>query len=101
MEEILLEQLLIVNLQKKAFSMVEVLITNERTETFSNKILKILVDKFPSLKFNFDLEDFNETYPCGHSVLRVEGNLIKINSIIKIVKSYNIECQLLEDRICS
>ena len=88
------------NLLKKIFDMVEVFITNVKSEILSKEILQFLENKYPNLKFNFDLEDFNELYPCGHSILRIEGETINTNSISKQLKSKAIECELLEDKIC-
>ena len=80
--------------------MVEVLITNVKSECHSKEIIQFLENSYPTLKINFDLEDFNKPYPCGHSVLRVEGVLIDIKSISKQLKAKGIKCELLEDKIC-
>lgn len=80
--------------------MVEVLITNVKSETLSNEILNLLKLKHPLLKINFDLEDFNKPYPCGHSVLRIEGDFIDTNLITKFLQGIGVECDLLEERAC-
>tara|TARA_R110002051_G_scaffold66515_12_gene120520 strand:- start:16021 stop:16296 length:276 start_codon:yes stop_codon:yes gene_type:complete len=80
--------------------MVEVLITNVISECYSKEIIQFLEHIYPTLKINFDLEDFNKPYPCGHSILRVEGELIDIKSITKQLKAKEIKCELLEDKIC-
>ena len=88
------------NLLKKIFDMVEVFITNVKSEILSKEILQFLENKYPNLKFNFDLEDFNEPYPCGHSILRIEGKAIDTNSIVIQLKFKGIECELLDDKTC-
>lgn len=88
------------NLHKSVFNMVEVFITNVKSECLSKEILQLLENEYPKLESNFDLEDFNKPYPCGHSILRIEGKIINIKSIFKRLKSKGIECELLEDKIC-
>ena len=80
--------------------MVEVLITNVKSEILSTEILQFLEKEYPQLKFNFDLEDFNKPYPCGHSILRIEGKIIDTYSITQQLKSKKIECELLVAKIC-
>ncbi len=80
--------------------MVDVVITNVKSECHSEEILQFLKNEYPTLKINFDLEDFNKPYPCGHSILRIEGDLINTNTIVQELKSKGIECDLLEDKIC-
>ena len=80
--------------------MVEVFMTNVKSEILSTEILQFLENGYPKLKFNFDLEDFNRPYPCGHSILRIEGKTIDTNSITQQLKSKGIECELLADKIC-
>ncbi|AIY15038.1 hypothetical protein M667_18760 [Cellulophaga baltica NN016038] len=80
--------------------MVDVVITNVKSECHSEEILQFLKNEYPTLKINFDLEDFNKPYPCGHSILRIEGELFNTNTIVQELKSQGIECDLLEDKIC-
>ncbi|MDW7691771.1 hypothetical protein R9C00_16500 [Flammeovirgaceae bacterium SG7u.111] len=80
--------------------MVEVFITNIKPEILSKEMLRFLENEHPNLKINFDLEDFNEPYPCGHSILRIEGKIIDTNSFVQQLKNKGIECELLEDKIC-
>ena len=74
--------------------------TNIKTEILSIEILQFLESEYPQSKINFDLEDFNKPYPCGHSILRIEGKFIDTNSITRQLKNKGIECELLEDKIC-
>lgn len=80
--------------------MVEVFITNVQSKCHSEEILQFLKNNYPTLKNNFDLEDFNKPYPCGHSILRIEGELIDSNIIVQELKNKGIKCKLLEDNIC-
>ena len=66
--------------------MVEVFMTNIQSEILSKEILMLLEGNYPSLEINFDLEDYNKPYPCGHSILRIEGTFINSDSIIFIIK---------------
>ncbi|WP_405381936.1 hypothetical protein [Maribacter sp. LLG6340-A2] len=81
--------------------MVEVLITNVKSEILATEILEFLENKHPNLRMNFDLEDFNKPYPCGHSILRIEGKSIAIHTIELQLKSKGIKCRVLEDTICT
>ena len=80
--------------------MVEVFIINVKSETLSKEVLRFLESHYPNLKINFDLEDFNKPYPCGHSILRVEGEFIDTYCITQQLKMIGIESNLLEDKIC-
>ena len=80
--------------------MVEVFITNVKSEILSIEILQFLEKNYPQVEFNFDLEDFNKPYPYGNSILRNEGKVIDINSIAQQLKSKGIKCELLGDEIC-
>ncbi|MDO6675868.1 hypothetical protein Q4517_09950 [Tenacibaculum sp. 1_MG-2023] len=46
------------------------------------------------------MEDFNKPYPCGHSILRIEGKVIDTNLITQQLRSKGIKCELLEDKTC-
>jgi len=80
--------------------MVEVFITNVKSECNSEEILQFLENNYPTLKINFDLEDFNKPYPCGHSILRIEGELIDTITIVQQLKGKGIKCKILEDKTC-
>jgi len=67
--------------------MVEVFITNVKSEILSIEILQFLEKEYPQIEFIFDLEDFNKPYPCGHSILRIEGKVIDTNSITQQLRS--------------
>jgi len=89
------------NWYKKIFNMVEIFITNIKSENRSREILQFLESKFPNLHINFDLEDFNKPYPCGHSILRTEGELIDSNLIPEALKLKGIKSEIYRDHICA
>jgi len=81
--------------------MIEVFFTNVQTEVESTELLEVLRKRNPSLKSNFDLEDFNKPFPCGHSILRVVGKTFDPSSIIQLLHSKGYKCQVLEDKVCT
>ena len=81
--------------------MIEVFTTNIQSKIQAENILKTLEKSFPELKINFDLSETKFPYPCGHSILRVEGNTINSESIISIINQSGFKCDILEDKVCS
>ena len=79
--------------------MIEVFITNIKTKTQIEKTLNSMNNDFPNLKINFDLNDTKKTFPCGHTVLRVESNRINPVKIISQVKELGFTCEILENKI--
>lgn len=80
--------------------MVEVFITNVKQSDQAKRILKNLRDCFPKLEISFDLNDSKLEFPCGHSIIRMEGSLINSGNIISTVNQSGFECDVLEDKIC-
>lgn len=80
---------------------VEVFTTNIQSKIQAERILKMLESHFPKLKINFDLNETVLPYPCGHTILRVEGNTINSEKIIAIIKKSGFMCDILEDKVCS
>jgi hypothetical protein len=80
--------------------MVEVFTTNIQSKCQSEALSETLRDKFPHLRINFDLVQTRLPYPCGHSVLRVEGNEIDAESIRSVVHQSGFLCDILEDKVC-
>ncbi len=68
--------------------MIEVFKTNVNEQGQAARILSALVNCFPTVKPNFDLED------CDH-VLRVEGNDFTTKEIISLLQSNGHYCELL------
>lgn len=69
--------------------MVEVFKTNVNTKKEAFRVLKILAEKFPHLKINFDLRD------CDR-ILRIEGDEISPLKIIHILQAERYLCAALE-----
>ena len=69
--------------------MVEVFKTNVGKKAESKRLLGILSEAFPSYKINFDLSDCDK-------VLRIEGEKIRIQRIVMLVKENGFKCEALE-----
>ncbi|OPB87922.1 hypothetical protein BAS06_12075 [Elizabethkingia miricola] len=82
------------------FGEVEVFTTNIQSKIQAERIVKILESCFPKLKINFDLFETELSYPCGHTILRVEDNEINSENIISIIKKSGFMCDILEDKVC-
>jgi hypothetical protein len=80
--------------------MVEVFITDIENKNQVDKIISLIKNANKALKINFDLNETNLPFPCGHTILRVEGVEINSNKIISIVKKQGFNCEILEDKIC-
>ena len=79
---------------------IEVFITDFNSRLHAKKILQELESSFPELKINLDLNKSEVSYPCGHSVLRVEGTGILRNRISAKMTSLGFQCDVLIDRVC-
>lgn len=80
--------------------MTEILITDIQTKIQAKDILDFFKAKNPDLKINFDLNETDKAYPCGHTVLRVEGNKIETQSILTALQNLGYRCEILEDKVC-
>jgi hypothetical protein len=80
--------------------MIEVYTINIKSAVDSSELLPYLEDQFPELKISLDLEDFHKPYPCGQSILKVEGMHLDIHAIPRLLQAKGIECHILEDKIC-
>lgn len=80
--------------------MIEVFTTDVQNEIHAEQLLNMLNNNFYQLKINLDIEGTNLPYPCGHSILRVEGRLINSEKIINLVNKSGFMCDILEDKIC-
>ena len=69
--------------------MVEVFKTNVMESGRAKELIKNLIDQFPSLKINFDLDDCDK-------ILRVEGENIQPEPVIRIVNARGYECSVLD-----
>lgn len=82
--------------------MTEVFITNIKSKTQADDIVTKLKIDFPELKIHIDWDDTSSSlsFPCGHTILRVEGATIDPGQIISVVTGTGILCDILEDKIC-
>lgn len=82
--------------------MVEVFITTIGDVEQSRQTTEFLTIDLPSLRFNVDMEQSGpgRAFPCGHTVLRVEGIDIDSDRIIGIVNALGFRCEVLADKIC-
>lgn len=80
--------------------MVEVFITDIQNEIQSESVLNTIQNENIELKINFDLNETDLSFPCGHTILRIEGNKINSDKIMETVKNQGFNCEILEDKIC-
>lgn len=81
--------------------MVEVFITDIKKQDQLQVVQRGLVAGFPDLKICFDLNETGLPFPCGHTVLRVEGQrAFDQESIIATVCNSGFSCNIMEDKIC-
>jgi hypothetical protein len=81
--------------------MVEVFITDIQNNLQADIILNNIQNDNIDLKINFDLNETDLSFPCGHTILRVEGSKIYSDKIMKIVRKQGFHCEILEDKICT
>jgi hypothetical protein len=70
--------------------MVEVFKTNVQYRELAEQLASILQSRFTFCKINFDLDDCDK-------ILRVEGKQICVESIIEILNTYGLQCEVLTD----
>jgi hypothetical protein len=68
--------------------MVEVFKTNVQHREMAEQLASILRGRFASSKVSFDLEDCDK-------VLRVESKQLCVDTIIEILSSHGLECEIL------
>jgi hypothetical protein len=81
--------------------MVEVFITDIQNTIQTERILNTIQNENTELKINFDLNENDFPFPCGHTILRVEGNKIDSDKIMETVRNQGFNCEILEDKICT
>jgi hypothetical protein len=80
--------------------MVEVFITNIQNKTQIERISSTILKEIRDLKINFDLNETGLPFPCGHTILRMEGDKINSEKIMYSVRNQGFRCEILEDKIC-
>lgn len=81
-------------------ALIEVFTTNITSQNDAENIVKKLQTAFPALRINYDLGENELPYPCGHTIVRVEGATLNSNEIISTINQSGVECDILEDKIC-
>jgi hypothetical protein len=80
--------------------MVEVFITDIQNAIQAERVIATIQQENFLLKIDFDLNETELSFPCGHTILRIEGHSINSDKIIAIVKNQGYNCEVLEDKIC-
>lgn len=81
--------------------MIEVFTTDIQTKVQANKILNIIQIENTDLKINFDLNETELPFPCGHTISRIEGTKINSDKILATVQNQGFKCEILEDKVCT
>ena len=68
--------------------MVEVFKTNVQQRELAEQLVSILRGQFAFSRVGFDLEDCDK-------ILRVEGKQICVETVIEILSSHGLECEVL------
>ena len=68
--------------------MVEVFKTNVQQHELAEQLVSILRSRSDLCKINFDLEDCDK-------ILRIEGKQVCVNTIIEILNSHGLQCEVL------
>jgi len=80
--------------------MTEVFITDIPYKTQAYKVSSRMLEENTDLKVNFDFNKTEVAFPCEHTILRMEGDVVNSDEIIAIVKESGFKCEVLEDKIC-
>ena len=80
--------------------MTEIFNTDIRNKVQAYIILSALKKSNPELKVNYDLNETNLSFPCGHTILRVEANNINSGKIAAVIIGMRFNCEILQDKVC-
>lgn len=80
---------------------IAIFITDLQTKRQEDQVATMLKERFPEWKVNFDSSSNGKPYPCGHTILRIEGIGLGEASIKTWVRQFGIRCEVLEDKLCS
>lgn len=81
--------------------MVEVFITDIQNPKQAERVITTIQQENALFKIDFDLNETELSFPCGHTIIRVEGHSINSDKIIAIVKNQGFNCEILEDKVCT
>lgn len=80
--------------------MIEVFITDIQNEAQAYSISSKIQTDILGLKVNFNFNETDIPFPCGHTILRIEGDVINADETIAIVHDLGFKCEVLADKIC-
>ena len=80
--------------------MTEIFITNIQTKIQAKEVLDFFKTNYPDLKISYDLNETENSYPCGHTILRVESDKVETRDILTALNSLGYKCEILEDKVC-
>jgi hypothetical protein len=80
--------------------MTEIFITNIQTKLQAKEVLDFFKANVADLKISYDLNETENSYPCGHTILRVEGDKVDTQNILTALNSLGYKCEILEDKVC-
>jgi hypothetical protein len=80
--------------------MIEVFITNIQNTKQAEIVMHIIKNEYAHLKINFDMHGNRNRFPCGHTIMRVEGFRLNTEGILLIVRNLGYQCEILVDKIC-
>lgn len=81
--------------------MVEVFITDITEKHDAIEIIKSIKQMYSQLKVSYDINETNLPFPYGHTVLRIEGAHIPVNTLKLMVKTSGFHCEIMEDNTYS
>lgn len=81
--------------------MIQVFITDIQNTLQAERIIHTIQTENTALKINFDLNGTDLPFPCGHTILRIDGKKINSDIIMETVRNQGFSCKILEDKICT
>ncbi len=81
--------------------MLALFITNIQKESQAEQTVQLIQAKFLPDHVNYDMDETGLPFPCGHTVLRVEGANINAKEILTLIRAQNVRCEIMEDRSCA
>jgi hypothetical protein len=81
-------------------NMIEIFMADIATQAGATKTLDKIKAENPELKINFDPKETDLPFPCGHTIFRIEGELLNSENISNTFRNLKVNTGILEDRIC-
>lgn len=80
--------------------MIEVFITDIKSIENAEQIVAHIEQLFPKLKVSFDIDETQLPFPCGHTVIKIEGIELDNQQIISTVNQLDFLCEIMKDKVC-